>query len=224
MSARGLEPHGQYALYALAGGAARRCADGQADAEGKLTLRTAGAGTLFLSAGERIALWEAGENPEESYLACSAALNRQKTGVPRGKAPKQPPRETPPSAPSDPAESPRPSREAPPPEAPGIALRPASSAPPVDALPILFWPAGGEEIRAYFDALPPFAPFYAPGWRFVRAPSPLPGTAYCAVGRYARDARVRRIAYAVPGTPQRPPAALTGYRYHQGFWIYEQTV
>ena len=83
-------------------------------------------------------------------------------------------------------------------------------------------PRGTEELRPFFELLPPFSPFYAPGWRFVRAPSPLPGTAYCALRRYVRDGRVRRVAYALPGTPYRPPAELPGYRYHLGYWVLEK--
>lgn len=95
-------------------------------------------------------------------------------------------------------------------------LRPAGAGAPVDALPALEWPPAAAELRVYFETLTPIAPFDAPGWRFVRVPSPLRGIPYCAVGYHAQDCRVTQVAYAVPGTPHRAPAALPGYRYQVG--------
>lgn len=108
-------------------------------------------------------------------------------------------------------------------------LRPESNAPPADALPVLVWPETAAHLKLYFETQPPFMPFDAPGWRFVRVPSPLRGVAYCAVGVCARDARIEQVAYAVPGTAQRAPAMLPGYRYQmgrtgQGYWTLWQRV
>ncbi len=86
----------------------------------------------------------------------------------------------------------------------------------VDALPRLIWPKEAAELKPYFDTQPPIRPFDAPGWRFVRVPSPIRSVGYCAVGMYASDCRVRQIAYAVPGTPHHAPAFLPGYRYQPG--------
>ncbi len=110
-----------------------------------------------------------------------------------------------------------------------IVLRPESAAPPVDGLPALVWPEAAAHLKAYFETQAPFAPFDAPGWRFVRVPSPLRGVPYCAVGVHAQDARVTQVAYAVPGSPQQAPAALPGYRYQvgrtgQGYWTLWRTV
>lgn len=102
-------------------------------------------------------------------------------------------------------------------------LRPAGMGEPVDALTALIWPPAAAELKIYFETLAPIAPFDAPGWRFVRAPSPLRGVPYCAIGYHAQDSRVTQVAYAIPGTPQRAPAALPGYRYQvgrggEGYW------
>ena len=86
----------------------------------------------------------------------------------------------------------------------------------VDALPRLIWPKESAELKPYFDTQPPIRPFDAPGWRFVRVPSPIRSVGYCAVGMYASDCRVRQVAYAVPGTPHHAPAFLPGYRYQPG--------
>ena len=86
----------------------------------------------------------------------------------------------------------------------------------MDALPRLIWPKEAAELKPYFDTQPPIRPFDAPGWRFVRVPSPIRSVGYCAVGMYASDCRVRQVAYAVPGTPHHAPAFLPGYRYQPG--------
>ena len=96
-----------------------------------------------------------------------------------------------------------------------IVLRPESAAPPVDGLPALVWPEAAAHLKAYFETQAPFAPFDAPGWRFVRVPSPLRGVPYCAVGVHAQDARVTQVAYAVPGSPQQAG---------QGYWTLWRTV
>ena len=93
-------------------------------------------------------------------------------------------------------------------------------------LPPLRFPEAWAELAAYFTALPPFAPFEAPGWRFVQVPLPegSPGP-WCAVGYHARGGRVQRIAYAVPcGEEDSPPPELTGYqrtpgRHGQWYWL-----
>ncbi len=89
---------------------------------------------------------------------------------------------------------------------------------PVTALPKLFWPTAVKELERYFFTYPPFAPFDAPGWRFVQVPM-APGSriAYYAVGMLARDGKVAQVAYAVPGEHGTlPPAGFSGYRWQQG--------
>ena len=103
-------------------------------------------------------------------------------------------------------------------------LRPPSGDEPVTGLPALQWPAGWEDVRLNFALRPPFAPFDAPGWRFVQLPSPLPEAAYCAVGYRAEEDRVAEIAYAIPGRADAPPVSVLGYHFRpgrkgQGYWV-----
>ena len=205
----GLMPGAETALWHLDGGVACPCARGTADQAGKWDAETAAPGTLFVTAAGRVLLWEEGESAEETYLRCCQKL--KKATEPRIVQKAAQEKEKTASVPEPPHQ-----------DEPETVLRAPSETPPVDGLPALIWPRGTEVIRPFFEMLPPFAPFYAPGWRFVRAPSPLPGTAYCALGRYVRNGWVERIAYALPGSPYRPPAELPGYRYRQGYWVLEQ--
>lgn len=219
VTALGLTPGADTALWRLDEEKACPCNRGTADQAGKWEAETAAAGTLFVTAAGRVLLWEEGESAEETYLRCCNTLKKATE--------KRPVPQTPPvteKAASVPDPPPVISLEEPPADEPETVLRVPKNTPPVDGLPALLWPRGTEEIRPFFEMLPPFAPFYAPGWRFVRAPSPLPGTAYCALGRYIRNGRVERIAYALPGSPYRPPAELPGYRYRQGYWVLEQPI
>lgn len=107
---------------------------------------------------------------------------------------------------------------------------------PVRILPMLGlqplqWPEGTAELRAYFDTLPPSAPFDEPGWRFVRVPLESGGPApFCEVGVRVHGRRVVEAAYALPGQPDRPlPRPLEGYRWEsgrhgQGYWVLRQAL
>ncbi len=90
--------------------------------------------------------------------------------------------------------------------------------PPVNALPRLQWPTAIKELENYFFTYPPFAPFDAPGWRFVQVPMAAGSTIpYYAVGMLARDGKVTQVAYAVPGERGAlPPPGFSGYRWQQG--------
>ena len=104
---------------------------------------------------------------------------------------------------------------------------PRPAGPPADRLRPLVWPRGFESVRPYFENHMPLRLFDWPGWRFVRAPSPAHGLAYCLLGRRTEEDRITEIAYALPGHPQRPPLPLAGYRYQpgqngQGYWVYVQ--
>ena len=79
-------------------------------------------------------------------------------------------------------------------------------------LPALAWPEPWQELKPYFDRLPPFAPFEAPGWRFVQVklPTDAPGP-WCAVGYHARHGRVQRVAYAIPARDNVPPPEIAGW-------------
>lgn len=92
------------------------------------------------------------------------------------------------------------------------ALRPASAAPLAEdsllGLSALQWPEPLLELKPYFDALPPSAPFDAPGWRFVSVPLPEGGPA-----RRARSACApRRTALSRRSMPfpARPSASRPG--------------
>jgi hypothetical protein len=89
---------------------------------------------------------------------------------------------------------------------------------PVMALTRLHWPSAVKELETYFSVYPPFAPFDAPGWRFVQVPMAAGSTIpYYAVGMLARDGKVTQVAYAVPGDRGAlPPAGFSGYRWQQG--------
>ena len=103
-----------------------------------------------------------------------------------------------------------------PPDVP--AAGPLSGRPPVNALPRLHWPAAVKELENYFSTYPPFAPFDAPGWRFVQVPMAAGSTIpFYAVGMLARDGNVTQVAYAVPGERGAlPPPGFSGYRWQQG--------
>lgn len=103
-----------------------------------------------------------------------------------------------------------------PPDVP--AAGPISGRPPVNALPRLHWPAAVKELENYFSTYPPFAPFDAPGWRFVQVPMAAGSTIpFYAVGMLARDGNVTQVAYAVPGERGAlPPPGFSGYRWQQG--------
>lgn len=103
-----------------------------------------------------------------------------------------------------------------PPDVP--AAGPLSGRPPVTALPKLNWPAAIKELENYFSTYPPFAPFDAPGWRFVQVPMAAGSTIpFYAVGMLARDGKVTQVAYAVPGERGAlPPPGFSGYRWQQG--------
>ncbi len=95
---------------------------------------------------------------------------------------------------------------------------PPQGRPPVSALPKLQWPSAVKELERYFSTYPPFAPFDAPGWRFIQVPTASGSTIpYYAVGMLARDGKVVQVAYAVPGERGgMPPAGFSGYRWQQG--------
>ena len=108
--------------------------------------------------------------------------------------------------------------------------------PSVRALPVLRlqplqWPEGTAELRAYFDTLPPSAPFDEPGWRFVRVPLERGGPApFCEVGVRVEGRRVTQAAYALPGEANQPLSReLQGYlwqtgRHGQGYWVLRQAL
>ena len=103
-----------------------------------------------------------------------------------------------------------------PPELPSYG--PPQGRPPVSALPKLQWPAAVKELERYFFTYPPYAPFDAPGWRFVQVPMASGSTIpYYTVGMLARDGKVVQVAYAIPGDRGGvPPAGFSGYRWQQG--------
>lgn len=152
------------------------------------------------------------------------ALHRYLTVPPTGQVQAQP---------EHPAPQPEDVPEAPPLSfAPLIACAPRGrmlARSPVRLLPQRIWPEAIAELQPYFDSLMPFAPFDAPGWRFVQVPLPegSPG-AWCAVGVRCRGGDILQVAYAIPGRQEAlPPGGLHGYRWQQGrngqgYWVLAQ--
>ncbi len=254
----GLSPGTCYAAYIWSDGTAHLLARTEADGNGGLQLSAPGEQHMFLAGAAGVVLWEEGENGERNFWQTQMALKAwQETELQKTRAKeedaacikeeKKEPKEKirqrkrlnaaseikrfrravrgkeKPEEEKMAAMDPAPDTES------HDALRPVSNAPPADTLPTLIWPEAAAHLKPYFETLPPFMPFDAPGWRFVRVPSPLRGVAYCAVGIFARDARIEQVVYAVPGTAQRAPAMLPGYRYQmgrsgQGYWTLRQQV
>ena len=229
LSARGLPPGAECSLYAWAEQEGRRLETRTADREGAVQFLAQADDRLFLVGDGRVALWEEEPEGEKQYLLACAWIRKEADKQAAEAADRVPPGEMPiPSLPPDEKEpeqddpvlkreEERKSEEKP-------RLRPAGTGEAVDALPILRWPAGTEDLRLNCTLRLPFAPFDAPGWRFVQVPSPLPEAPFCAVGYHARDARVTDIAYAIPGRPGRPPVRLAGYHYRpgrqgRGYWV-----
>lgn len=246
--ARGLPPGGEAMLYRMDAGRVVLCDRGKTDGRGNIRFRYMGEGALFITDGSNILLWEDG--PTEGHLRLRAAewLRR---GSEKATKREEPVKITPATEVSaeesateetmadekedtqaqEMPEEPLPQADEPQeePEDAGWHLRAETDTEAVDALPVLDWSESAAGLKPYFDECPPIAPFDAPGWRFVRAPSPLRGVPYCAVGYLARDNRVVQVAYAVPGSPYQAPAPLPGYRYQpgrdgKGYWTLWQRV
>lgn len=251
VEARGLPPGNEAMLCRMDAGRAALCDRGKADGRGSIRLKYAGEGALFITDGNNILLWEDG--PAEGQLRLRAAewLRNGNEMPPKREEPVKINPVTEVSAETkalEPAEEamPKPAentqaQEIPEeilpqadepqeePEEAGWQLRPETDTEAIDTLPALDWPEAAAGLKPYFDECPPIAPFDAPGWRFVRAPSPLRSVPYCAVGYLARDCRVVQVAYAVPGSPYQAPAPLPGYRYQpgregKGYWTLWQLV
>ena len=213
---RGLPPGAQCFIYFLYDGTAIQCAGGKASAAGSMAARIQGNGTVFAAVEGQVAAWEEAAGDPGYFAACRVL---EKLSAPPLAAEK----ETLPEIPIEKAE------ERGPEEKEEYSLRPSGSGEAVDTLPLLKWPGKAGALRHYFDICQPIMPFEAPGWRFVRVPSPLRGVGYCLVGRKIREDSVSQIAYALPGHPQRPPVPLPGYRYQmglrgQGYWVFTERV
>lgn len=222
--ARGLAPETECCLYQWKAGDGICIAAEKADESGQVHFFELPAGPLFLAAAGRLVLWET-DAPEENYWRAWEFLRRTKEekrkengAFPTKEAPAEKTEEQTAKA----AEAEKFLIEETleiPAETEEYTLRNPGKNPGVDELPALLFPGRAGVLKKYFQSCPPIQPFSAPGWRFVRAPSPIPGAAYCALGYLARDGRAEKIAYAIPGSPHHPPAQLTGYRYHEGFWV-----
>lgn len=233
---RGLPPGEICHIYWMEAEENRACMRHAADQSGILQADLPGKGDIFVQIQNRVVLWEGGDDATSHYFRACAWLDRLNTRE-NARAEEQNEKDIVPAAEKETlvisAEeqndliAPKTELTAPSHETEMYSLRPESSTGAVDDLPRLLWPRSIQGLQRYFDRLPPFAPLDAPGWRFVRVPSPLRGTAYCAVGYFAQDDRVTQIAYAIPGNPYRAPADLAGYRYRmgrngQGYWVMDQ--
>lgn len=106
---------------------------------------------------------------------------------------------------------------------------PVERTPSVQQLPTLHWPESLRPLQEWFETLPPFAPFNAPGWRFVRVPlSANAPASSCAVGILCRGGDLCAVAYALPGPyaampPQElPHARWQEGRHGKGYWVHVQ--
>lgn len=93
------------------------------------------------------------------------------------------------------------------------------------AMPMgLPWPESILALRTLFEQNPPFEPFAAPNYVFVRAPLPSgEGESFCAIGLKIEGEAFTVLCYAVPGTfALEPPPGLEGYSWRgtgsQGWW------
>lgn len=171
-------------------------------------------GMVFAAVQGRVVAWEEAAGDPGYFAACRAM---EKWISPRDEPELPAPEAALPVAEETPLEE----------EDKAYALRERGVGEAVDGLPALIWPEPARALRPFFEKCPPVQPFHAPGWRFVRAPSPAHGLAYCLLGRRMEENRVTEIAYALPGHPQHPPLPLAGYRYQpgqngQGYWVYVQ--
>lgn len=224
LTARGLKGGVMCAVYCRNGQAARCIARGQTDAKGGVRFSALPEGTLFLAAAGRVVLWEK-DAPEEEYWQAEQALRREKAAEKKN-IPAESGAETPAQEKEEKEEREEKTEEKVEEKEAEKAenradwqLRGPGRGGDADALPEMKFPGYAGVLKKYFHSCPRIMPFAAPGWRFVRAPSPVPGTAYCALGYLTEGDEAVKIAWAFPGTPHRPPAALPGFRYHAGYWV-----
>lgn len=235
---RGFSPGAACSIFSIGEGAACCMASPAADGKGQCVYQTAFRGRYCIAVGGQVVLWEDEGRQEENYLRACALLTIWKKAqvqpaenlreqMIKYEAADEMLQASEPAKDNDMAEE-KPEEKmeeiSPAQEKEDYILRRRENEVAAEGLPALFWPQSAEKLRIYFESLPPFAPFDLPGWRFVRAPSPLPGCAYCALGYRQKEDRVCQIAYALPGTPYRPPANLSGYsflqgRNGQGYWV-----
>ena len=225
LSLQGLSP-GACALYAIEEGRAEKLADFASTPDGSAAVTARAAEKVFLTDPQGVALWEEREDGEVNYWQAAALLRESRRPKERQMVETVPEETLPEESPSGEAEQPPPDEEQP---EPAYRLREPGNEAPADDLPELRWPEEARALKPYFEAHVPFAPFDAPGWRFIRLPSPLHGVPFYAVGVRTVNDAVTQIAWAVPGSPLAAPAALPGYRYQpgrggQGYWTMWKTV
>lgn len=182
------------------------------DAQGAWSGRMVHDVPLCVARESRVLLYD--ESRIGAPAAAALVAVRREPPVPR----EEPvPREQPP-APSEPP--PPPMEDTPVPAS--TVYRAPSKAPSVDALPSLAWPRQAEQLKPYFDTLPPIRLFDAPGWRFVRARE---AGMNCCFGICSREDRVAEVLYGVRARGGMiPPKGLQGYSYRQaldgaGYWV-----
>lgn len=215
LSLQGLSP-GPCALYRIVNGHASEALVFVPAADGSAVVTAPATEKVFIADEKGVVLWEGGEM---NYWQAAAFLEKLR----------RPPEAPPVPPPPEPEPEPPQASAVPEAAAPGYVLRAPGDGPPVTALPALLWPEEVRPLRPYFEAHVPFAPFDAPGWRFIRVPSPLRSIPFCAVGVRAVGGTIAQVAWAVPGSPVAAPAALPGYRYQsgrngQGYWTFWKNV
>lgn len=234
LSLSGLAPGKRCSIYYREEAGEWQQLEAKADGQGRIIQKFLRAGQCFITTGQKVIAWEDEGRGQENYLQACAVLARsvmrtenhsqeKKNAAPEMKAAIETERR-PASLTAMGEKSSCEDLE----DAPIYTLRAESSALPADNLPALQWPEKIRHLQVYFDQLPPIAPFDLPGWRFVRASSPVRECAYCILGIWTAEERVQRVIYGLPGQPFHPPAGLSGYRYAsgkegKGYWVTEES-
>lgn len=214
LCARGLIPLERYALYAGDQLISEEAADGQ----GALTVVWQGGKDMFLSRGAAVILWPEEEGDIAYYHALESlkkARAREADSIASADAP---------PVLTDAAEDVLLKETVAEDPAFVYSLRSSGTGEMAWALPALIWPEEIGHLRSLFETRLPFAPLNAPGWRFISLPSPGQGVPFCAAGIRITGCGIAGAAYAVPGSPLRPPLSLSGYAYEpgrngQGYWV-----
>ena len=202
----------------------------------------------FLACGEGVVLWPDGEDQALFFFRAQERLKKELNPKPENGAEETgaaPADQTAAQTPGEKQETPRPSaprdenaaqvtREAgeePLQEAPGEApmLRSFHDAEPAFSLPLLIWPGEIASWKSFFEKGAAFSPFDAPGWRYVKAPSPAPGVPFCGLGVQIQGRGIHQAAYLLPGNAALPPAGLRGARFERGkdgagYWVVRKTL
>lgn len=125
VSARNIQPGTVCSLYAVQDGEYRLCGTETADGSGYAKWTAPMAGSLFIADGNKVLLWDGGD---DAFLEASAWLEKQNRKMPE-------PRETPEAKEESLPPEPKKNKEKESPPERAYTLRPAGDGEPVDTLP-----------------------------------------------------------------------------------------